>query len=74
MSHIEDSLIGRGCNVGPYARLRPGTELGDGARIGNFVETKKATIGKGSKVNHLTYIGDCEMGDGVNIGAGYNYL
>ena len=51
-------------------RLRPGTVLSDGARVGNFVETKKATIGAGSKVNHLSYIGDCAMGPGVNIGAG----
>ena len=50
--------------------MRPGTELAAGARVGNFVETKKARIGAGSKVNHLTYIGDCEMGEGVNIGAG----
>jgi bifunctional UDP-N-acetylglucosamine pyrophosphorylase/glucosamine-1-phosphate N-acetyltransferase len=56
--------------VGPYARLRPGTVLADGARIGNFVETKKANIGADSKVNHLSYIGDCDMGAEVNIGAG----
>ncbi len=70
MSHLEDARVGPGCNVGPFARLRPGTALGEGARVGNFVETKKAHIGAGSKVNHLSYIGDCEMGDGVNIGAG----
>ncbi|MFK7975264.1 MAG: bifunctional UDP-N-acetylglucosamine diphosphorylase/glucosamine-1-phosphate N-acetyltransferase GlmU [Halioglobus sp.] len=70
MSHLQDASVGQGCNVGPYARLRPGTVLSNGARIGNFVETKKATIGKGSKVNHLSYIGDCEMGEGVNVGAG----
>ncbi|MDP4789535.1 MAG: bifunctional UDP-N-acetylglucosamine diphosphorylase/glucosamine-1-phosphate N-acetyltransferase GlmU, partial [Haliea sp.] len=58
------------CSVGPYARLRAGTELAAEARVGNFVETKKARIGVGSKVNHLSYIGDCEMGDGANIGAG----
>ena len=56
--------------MGPYARLRPGTNLARGARIGNFVETKKANIGEGSKVNHLSYIGDAEVGPGVNIGAG----
>ena len=70
MSHLQEASVGNDCNVGPYARLRPGTVLANGARVGNFVETKKANIGAGSKVNHLTYIGDCEMGDGVNIGAG----
>ncbi|EAQ97618.1 bifunctional UDP-N-acetylglucosamine diphosphorylase/glucosamine-1-phosphate N-acetyltransferase GlmU [Congregibacter litoralis] len=70
MSHIDDSQVGGSCSVGPYARLRPGTVLADGARIGNFVETKKATIGPGSKVNHLSYVGDAELGGGVNIGAG----
>jgi len=70
MSHLQQATIGKGCNVGPYARLRPGTVLADGARIGNFVETKNANIGTGSKVNHLSYIGDCEMGADVNIGAG----
>ena len=70
MSHLQEARVGAGCNVGPYARLRPGTVLSQGARVGNFVETKKALIGPGSKVNHLTYIGDCEMGANVNIGAG----
>ncbi|KZX55952.1 bifunctional N-acetylglucosamine-1-phosphate uridyltransferase/glucosamine-1-phosphate acetyltransferase [Halioglobus sp. HI00S01] len=70
MSHIEEATIGPDANVGPYARLRPGTELAAGARVGNFVETKKARIGVGSKINHLSYVGDCEMGAGVNIGAG----
>ncbi len=70
MSHIEGAELGKATNVGPFARLRPGTKLADGARIGNFVETKNAGIGAGSKVNHLTYIGDCAMGEGVNIGAG----
>jgi bifunctional UDP-N-acetylglucosamine pyrophosphorylase/glucosamine-1-phosphate N-acetyltransferase len=70
MSHIAETTIGKDCNVGPYARLRPGTVMSDGARVGNFVETKKANIGPGSKVNHLSYIGDCEMGAGVNVGAG----
>lgn len=70
MSHLEGAVVGAGCSVGPYARLRPGTELGDGARIGNFVETKKARIGAGSKVNHLSYIGDAQLGSGVNVGAG----
>jgi bifunctional UDP-N-acetylglucosamine pyrophosphorylase/glucosamine-1-phosphate N-acetyltransferase len=70
MSHLQETIIGKACNVGPYARLRPGTVLADGARVGNFVETKKANIGAGSKVNHLSYIGDCDMGAQVNIGAG----
>lgn len=70
MSHLEEAVIGDSCSIGPYARLRPGTVLAEGARVGNFVETKKANIGAGSKVNHLSYIGDCEMGAGVNIGAG----
>ena len=69
-SVIEDTVIGADCDVGPFARLRPGTVLADHAKIGNFVETKKAIIGKGSKVNHLSYIGDALMGDDVNIGAG----
>lgn len=67
---IEDSLLAGTNEVGPYARLRPGTQLGDGAKIGNFVETKKAKIGDGSKVNHLSYIGDAVLGNGVNVGAG----
>ena len=70
MTSIEDAEIGRGVAVGPFARIRPGTRLADDARIGNFVETKQARIGEGSKVNHLSYIGDTEMGAGVNIGAG----
>ncbi len=67
---IEDAVLGNGCEVGPFARIRPGTVLADKAKIGNFVETKKAKIGKGSKVSHLSYIGDTEMGEAVNIGAG----
>jgi bifunctional UDP-N-acetylglucosamine pyrophosphorylase/glucosamine-1-phosphate N-acetyltransferase len=67
---IEDAEIGKACKVGPFARLRPGTQLQDQAKIGNFVETKKALIGKESKVNHLSYIGDSELGEAVNIGAG----
>ncbi len=69
-SHIEDCVIGKKVTVGPYARIRPGTEIGDDARIGNFVEVKKSKIGKGSKVSHLSYIGDTEMGADVNVGAG----
>ena len=70
MSHLQEASVGKGCSVGPYARLRPGTRLADASRVGNFVETKKAHIGQGSKVNHLSYVGDCDMGDGVNVGAG----
>ncbi len=70
MSHLQETKVGAGCSVGPFARLRPGTVLADGARVGNFVEIKKSNIGAGSKVNHLSYIGDCEMGEGVNVGAG----
>lgn len=69
-SIIEDSTVGSEAIIGPYARLRPGTQLAEGAKIGNFVETKKAVIGTGSKVNHLSYIGDATIGAGVNIGAG----
>ncbi len=69
-THIEDAVIAADCDIGPFARIRPGTRLADGAKIGNFVETKKAIIGKGSKVNHLSYVGDTEMGEDVNIGAG----
>ena len=69
-SIIEDASVGEACTIGPFARLRPGTELAKGAKVGNFVETKKAKIGLGSKVNHLSYIGDAEVGEGVNIGAG----
>ena len=62
--------IGAGAVVGPYSHLRPGSEIGEGAHVGNFVETKKIKLGKGSKANHLTYLGDAEIGAGVNIGAG----
>ncbi len=69
-SHIEGAVIGEGARIGPYARLRPGAEIGADAHIGNFVEVKKAKIGKGAKANHLTYIGDAIVGAGSNIGAG----
>ena len=69
-SHIEESLIGDRAVIGPYARLRTGTELGADTKIGNFVETKKTKVGAGSKINHLSYVGDTEMGSKVNIGAG----
>jgi len=68
--HIEKASTGEGCEIGPFARLRPGTELADNVKIGNFVEVKKSTIGDGSKVNHLSYIGDAAIGNRVNVGAG----
>jgi bifunctional UDP-N-acetylglucosamine pyrophosphorylase / glucosamine-1-phosphate N-acetyltransferase len=67
---MEEARVGAGAIVGPYSHLRPGSELGEGAHVGNFVETKKIKLGKGSKANHLTYLGDAEIGAGVNIGAG----
>ena len=69
-SHIEGATIASGVEVGPYARLRPGAVLEEKAKIGNFVEMKKARLGKGAKSNHLTYLGDAEIGAGANIGAG----
>ncbi|MFZ1919255.1 MAG: bifunctional UDP-N-acetylglucosamine diphosphorylase/glucosamine-1-phosphate N-acetyltransferase GlmU [Terriglobales bacterium] len=67
---MDEACIGRGAIVGPYSRLRPGSDIGEGAHVGNFVETKKIKLGKGSKANHLTYLGDAEIGDRVNVGAG----
>lgn len=67
---VEDAHLASACTIGPFARLRPGAELGEGAHVGNFVEMKKARLGKGSKAGHLTYLGDAEIGDNVNIGAG----
>ena len=67
---IDSATIGSACSIGPFARIRPGTELADEVKIGNFVETKKSTIAKGSKVSHLSYIGDSDIGCNVNIGAG----
>ncbi len=69
-SHLEGAKIDNNVNVGPYARLRPGTKIKSGSKIGNFVEIKKSAIGKNSKVNHLSYIGDTFIGNKVNIGAG----
>jgi bifunctional UDP-N-acetylglucosamine pyrophosphorylase/glucosamine-1-phosphate N-acetyltransferase len=69
-SIMEDARIAAGAVIGPYSHLRPGSEIGEGAHVGNFVETKKIKLGKGSKANHLTYLGDAEIGAGVNIGAG----
>jgi bifunctional UDP-N-acetylglucosamine pyrophosphorylase/glucosamine-1-phosphate N-acetyltransferase len=67
---MEDSRVGKGAVLGPYSHLRPGSDVGEGAHVGNFVETKKIKLGKGSKANHLSYLGDAEIGEGVNIGAG----
>jgi len=68
-SHGSDSVVGAGASVGPFSYLRPGTVLGPGGKIGTFVETKNATIGRGSKVPHLSYVGDTEIGEYSNIGA-----
>lgn len=69
-SHLEGARVGEECEVGPYARLRPGAVMEKGSRVGNFVEMKQATLGQGAKANHLTYLGDAEVGAGANIGAG----
>jgi len=69
-SHLESCKIGNKVEIGPYARIRPNTILKEGSKIGNFVEVKKSTVGKKSKVNHLSYIGDTDIGKHVNIGAG----
>jgi len=69
-SIMDGAKIGAGAIIGPYSHLRPGSEIGEGAHVGNFVETKKMKLGKGSKANHLTYLGDAEIGAGVNVGAG----
>ena len=66
----EDSIIGQAAIVGPYSRIRPGSEIGPEAHVGNFVETKKVKLGRGAKANHLTYLGDAEIGERTNIGAG----
>lgn len=69
-SHLDQAKLAAHCNVGPYARLRPGADLHNNAKVGNFCEVKKAIVGEGSKVNHLSYIGDAEIGKNANIGAG----
>ena len=69
-SHLENCKIENNVKIGPYARIRPGTTLQDGSRVGNFVEIKKSNVGKKSKINHLSYIGDSLLGNSVNIGAG----
>jgi len=67
---LDGARVKAGAVLGPYSHLRPGSEIGEGAHVGNFVETKKIRLGKGSKANHLTYLGDAEIGEGVNVGAG----
>ena len=67
---IDQSSVAAGAQLGPYSHLRPGSNIGESAHVGNFVETKKTKLGRGSKANHLTYLGDSEIGEGVNIGAG----
>ena len=69
-SHLASATVGSNCSIGPYARLREGSEIGDNAKIGNFVETKKTKLGNGAKANHLAYLGDADIGDKTNIGAG----
>ena len=69
-THIENAVLESNVNVGPFSRIRPGSILGSGSRVGNFVEIKKSKIGKNSKINHLSYIGDASIGNNVNIGAG----
>ena len=69
-SHLEDVKVENNVSIGPYARVRPGTTLGEGSKVGNFVEIKKSKIGKNSKINHLSYVGDANFGKDVNIGAG----
>ena len=69
-SILDEARVGSGAIIGPYSHLRPGSEIGEGAHVGNFVETKKIKLGKGSKANHLTYLGDADIGAGVNVGAG----
>ena len=67
---IDGATVGESANIGPFARLRPGTQLGDQTKVGNFVETKKSKVGNGSKINHLSYVGDADLGEEVNVGAG----
>ena len=69
-SHLSSASVGSNCNIGPYARIREGSEIGNNAKIGNFVETKKTKLGDGAKANHLAYLGDANIGDKTNVGAG----
>ncbi len=73
-SHLTESVLQNGCVVGPYARLRPNTKLKNNVRVGNFVEIKNATLGNGTKANHLAYIGDADVGDNCNIGCGVIFV
>jgi bifunctional UDP-N-acetylglucosamine pyrophosphorylase/glucosamine-1-phosphate N-acetyltransferase len=67
---VDESTVASGAILGPFSRLRPGSEIGEGAHVGNFVETKKSRLGKGAKANHLAYVGDAVVGAGANVGAG----
>src|SRR5207248_7231265 len=69
-SHIEGAIVGAKASIGPFARIRPGTRLAERTKVGNFVELKKADVGEGAKVNHLSYVGDSQVGAKANIGAG----
>jgi bifunctional UDP-N-acetylglucosamine pyrophosphorylase/glucosamine-1-phosphate N-acetyltransferase len=69
-SVVRDAVVASGCAIGPYAQLRPGADLGEGCRVGNFVEIKQSSLAAGCKVNHLSYIGDAALGANVNVGAG----
>ena len=69
-SHLSSAIVGSNCSIGPYARLREGSEIGNNAKVGNFVETKKTKLGRGAKANHLAYLGDADIGDNSNVGAG----
>jgi bifunctional UDP-N-acetylglucosamine pyrophosphorylase/glucosamine-1-phosphate N-acetyltransferase len=69
-SHLDDAEVGERCRIGPYARLRPGAQLAEDVHVGNFVEVKASRLGAGSKANHLSYLGDSEVGARVNVGAG----
>ncbi len=73
-SVIEDSVVGENCKVGPFAHLRPGSKICERARIGNFVEIKNSQIGEGTKVSHLSYVGDAEVGNDVNVGCGVVFV
>lgn len=73
-SQIEKSTVGKNCKIGPFSRLRPNTTLKNDVHVGNFVEIKNSTVGNGSKANHLAYVGDCDIGDGCNIGCGVIFV
>lgn len=73
-THSENAIVGKNCSIGPFARLRPNAKIMDGAKVGNFVEIKNATIGKGTKVSHLAYVGDADIGEECNIGCGVIFV